>query len=83
MAAVKVFGQAYVRKGPPWAKKGGGVALGRLGFPPGTLPKHLTPYLFKKGGIPAQCARETADLAGRAERVFKMNACVARLKGRK
>jgi len=82
MAAVKVFGQAYVSKGPPWAKKGGGVRLGRLGFPPGTLPSHLRPYLFKKGGIPAECARETAHLAGSAERIFKMNACVSRRKGK-
>ena len=82
MAAVRIFGNAYVSKGPPWAKKGGGVRMGRLGFPPGTLPSHLTSYLFKKGGIPAACASETAHLSG-AARVQAMNVCIARkVKGR-
>jgi len=81
MAAVKVAGNAYITKGPPWAKRFGGLKLGRLGFPPGTLPPKLKPYLFKKGGVPAECARETADLTG-ADRVMAMNVCVARKKGK-
>lgn len=78
MSAIRVAGNAFISKGPPWARRFGGLKLGRLGFPPGTLPKHLIPYLFKKGGIPATCAAETVKLTG-ANRVMSMNTCVARL----
>lgn len=44
--------------------------------PKGTIPKHLAAYLFTKGGIPAECARETAGKKGTA-RVQEMNACVS------
>ena len=45
-------------------------------FPKGAVPKHLAAYLLTKGGIPAECARETADKRG-ATRVRAMNACVS------
>lgn len=77
MSAIRVAGNGYISKGPPWAKRFGGLKLGRLGFPPGTLPKHLIPYLFAKGGDPAACARETVELSG-ANRVMGMNVCIAR-----
>jgi len=38
MAAVRIAGNAYLRKGPPWARRGGGFAVGRLAYPPGTVP---------------------------------------------
>jgi len=81
MAAVKVAGNAYITKGPEWAKRFGGLKLGRLGYPPGTLPPHLKGYLFKKGGDPAKCAAETKGLSG-ADRVRSMNVCIARLRGK-
>lgn len=49
MAAVKVGEEAYITKSPPWAKKP--FKMGRLGFPPGTVPPHLYPYLLKKGDV--------------------------------
>lgn len=82
MSAVKVAGNAYISKGPPWAKRFGGLRLGRLGYAPGTLPPQLSPFLFTKGGDPATCARETANLSG-ANRVMSMNVCIARLRGRR
>ena len=51
MAAVRVAGDAYITKGPPWARRFSGLKLGRLGFPPGTVPSHLRPYLLKKGDV--------------------------------
>ena len=81
MGAVRVFGNAYVSKGPPWGRRGGGLRLGRLGYAPGTLPPQLEPYLFTTE--PRQCATETAKLSG-ASRVMAMNVCIARVKrGRK
>lgn len=81
MSAVRLSeaGNAYVTKAPPWSKDL--FKLGRLGYPPGTLPPQLVPYLFTKGGTPAECARETANLTG-ANRVQSMNVCVARKRGR-
>lgn len=81
MSAVRVAGNAFITKGPPWARRFGGLKLGRLGYPPGTLPPQLTRYLFQRGGVPAQCARETQNLHG-ANRVMSMNVCVARAAGR-
>ena len=80
MSAVKVAGNAYISKGPPWAKRFGGLRLGRLGYAPGTLPPHLVPYLFTTE--PRQCATETAKLSG-TNRVLAMNVCIARVKGRR
>jgi len=79
VSAVRVAGNAYISKGPPWAKRFGGLKLGRLGFPPGTLPRHLVPFLFTNE--PRTCATETARLSG-ADRVMAMNVCIARVKGR-
>jgi len=50
MAAVRM-GSGYITKGPPWAKRFGGLKLGRLGFPPGATPPQLRPYLLKKGDV--------------------------------
>lgn len=62
----------------PWSRKF--PTIKTASFPKGAIPPHLREYLFKKGGIPAKCAAETADLAG-AARVTAMNACVSREKG--
>jgi len=67
-------GKAIVYRSVPWAHSI--FSLKRESFPKGAVPKHLEPYLFRKGGIPAECARETADLKG-AARVTAMNACVS------
>jgi len=70
-------GDAIVYRSVPWARTI--VSLKTQSFPKGAIPRHLMPYLFKKGGDPATCARETVDLAG-AARVRAMNACISRLK---
>jgi hypothetical protein len=57
-----------------WAKKP--ASLKGPSFPKGAVPKHLAAYLFTKGGIPAECARETTGKRG-AARVLAMNACVS------
>ena len=71
-------GNAIIYRSVPWAKSP--FSLKRESFPKGAVPPHLRPYLFKKGGIPAQCAAETANLKG-AARVTAMNACVSAKKG--
>lgn len=78
MAAVRVseMGNAFVMKGPPWAKRFGGLRLGRLANPPGRVPTALVGFLFTSGGVPATCARESAGSAG-AARIERMNACVS------
>jgi len=72
-------GNAIVYRSVPWAHTI--VSLKTQSFPKGAVPKHLMAFLFKKGGDPATCARETADLSGSA-RVRSMNACISRLKGK-
>ena len=81
MAAVRVLGEAFIRKGPPWARRGGGLALGRLANPPGKVPPQLQRFLFQRGGVPAQCADQTRGMGG-VERVLSMNACVSAALGR-
>lgn len=49
MAAVRVGEQAYITKAPPWGKTM--FKMGRLAYPPGTLPPQLRPYLLKKGDV--------------------------------
>jgi len=49
MAAVRLGEEAYITFAPPWSKRM--FKMGRLGFPPGKVPSHLYPYLFKKGEI--------------------------------
>jgi len=68
------MGRAIVYRSVPWAKTP--VSLKRESFPKGQVPEHLVDYLFKKGGIPAECARETKGLRGTA-RIQAMNACVS------
>jgi len=67
-------GNAIVYPAVPWSKRL--FSLKTRSFPKGSVPRHLLQYLFKKGGVPATCARETADKAG-AARVHAMNACVS------
>lgn len=81
MAAVRVLGNAFIFKGPPWAKRGGGLSLGRLANPPGKVPPALQRFLFQTGGVPAQCAQQTRGMGG-AERVLAMNSCVSAALGR-
>lgn len=68
-------GNAILYPSVPWSKRL--VSLKTRSFPKGSVPGHLLPYLFEKGGVPAGCARETADKAG-AARVHAMNSCVSR-----
>lgn len=73
-------GNAIIYQSVPWAKHI--TSLKTQSFPKGAVPSHLMGYLFKTGGVPATCARETVGLAG-ATRVRAMNACVsAALKGK-
>jgi len=72
-------GKAIIYQSVPWAHHI--TSLKRSSFPKGSVPDHLEPYLFKKGGIPATCATKTANLKG-AARVQAMNACVSAMKKR-
>jgi len=67
-------GEAIVYPAVPWSKRL--FSLKTRSFPKGSVPRHLVQYLFKKGGVPASCARETADKSG-AARVHAMNSCVS------
>jgi hypothetical protein len=67
-------GNAILYNAVPWSHRL--VSLKSESFPKGSVPKHLIPFLFKKGGVPATCARETADKSG-AARVLSMNSCVS------
>lgn len=68
-------GNAIVYRSVPWA--GSPFSLKIRSFPKGSVPAHLTQYLFAAGGVPAACARETAGKAG-SSRVHAMNSCVSR-----
>ena len=69
-------GNAILYNSVPWSRRL--VSLKTRSFPKGSVPTHLLPHLFKKGGDPATCARETIDKSG-AARVQGMNACISRL----
>jgi len=74
-------GNAIIYNSVPWSHRL--VSLKSQSFPKGAVPSHLMPYLFKSGGVPADCARKTADKSG-AARVTSMNACVSvALKGKR
>jgi hypothetical protein len=68
-------GNAILYNSVPWSHRL--VSLKSRSFPKGAVPRHLMPYLFKPGGVPASCARETAGKSG-AARVHSMNSCVSR-----
>ena len=68
-------GNAILYNSVPWSHRI--VSLKSRSFPKGAVPRHLMPYLFKSGGVPASCARETAGKSGKA-RVQSMNSCVSR-----
>jgi len=68
-------GNAIVYRSVPWAHTI--VSLKTQSFPKGAVPSHLTGYLFKPGGVPATCARETSEMSG-AARVRAMNSCVSK-----
>lgn len=67
-------GNAILYNSVPWSHRL--VSLKTQSFPKGAVPRHLLQYLFKAGGVPASCARETADKSG-AARVLAMNSCVS------
>lgn len=69
-------GNAIIYRSVPWAHSI--TSLKTQSFPKGAVPRHLMQYLFKKGGDPATCARETMGMAG-STRVRGMNACISRL----
>lgn len=74
MGAVRVAGNAYITKGPPWAYRFSGLKLGRLGFPPGKVPAHLAPYLLKKGDVSpivSECRSQGKGGVGLVECIFK------------
>ncbi|MBA7664879.1 hypothetical protein ES703_72944 [subsurface metagenome] len=75
--SLSAAGNAIVYPAVPWSKRL--FSLKTRSFPAGAVPRHLLQYLFKKGGDPATCARETADKSG-AARVTSMNACISRLR---
>ncbi len=72
--ALTEAGNAIVYPAVPWSKRL--FSLKVRSFPKGSVPRHLMGFLFKKGGVPASCAKETADKAG-AARVHAMNSCVS------
>jgi len=57
-------GDAIVYPSVPWSRRL--FSLKTQSFPKGAVPRHLMAYLFKKGGDPATCARETIDKSGAA-----------------
>jgi len=67
-------GNAIVYPSVPWSRRL--FSLKTQSFPKGAVPRHLLGFLFKKGGVPATCAKETADKSG-AARVQAMNSCVS------
>ena len=67
-------GNAIVYPAVPWSRRL--FSLKTRSFPAGSVPRHLLGFLFKKGGVPATCAKETADKSG-AARVLAMNSCVS------
>ncbi len=67
-------GNAIVYPSVPWSHRL--FSLKTESFPKGAVPPHLSGYLFSKGGVPAECARDTQGKAG-AARVMSMNACVS------
>jgi len=69
-------GNAILYNAVPWSHRI--VSLKTQSFPKGAVPRHLMAFLFKKGGDPATCARETATVSG-AARVRAMNSCISRL----
>ena len=73
-------GNAIIYPSVPWSRRL--ISLKTQSFPKGAVPTHLIGFLFKKGGVPAECARETADKSG-AARVLAMNACVSVRKKRR
>ena len=68
-------GNAILYNSVPWSHRL--VSLKTQSFPKGSVPRHLMGHLFKPGGDPATCARETADKRG-ATRVHAMNACISK-----
>ena len=74
--ALTEAGNAIIYSSVPWAHKM--VSLKTQSFPKGAVPAHLMSYLFKAGGAPTTCAKETSGKSG-ATRVRAMNACVSRL----
>jgi len=72
-------GSAIVYPSVPWSRRL--FSLKTQSFPKGAVPRHLMAHLFKAGGDPATCARETVGKAG-ATRVLAMNACISRLRKR-
>jgi len=69
-------GNAILYNAVPWSKRL--ISLKTQSFPKGAVPRHLLGFLFKAGGDPATCARETIGKAG-ATRVRAMNSCISRL----
>jgi len=70
-------GDAIVYPSVPWSRRL--FSLKTQSFPKGAVPRHLLPFLFKAGGDPATCARETIAKSG-ATRVRSMNSCISRLR---
>ena len=70
-------GNAILYNSVPWSHRL--ISLKTQSFPKGAVPRHLLSFLFKKGGDPATCAKETIDKRG-AARVVAMNSCISRLK---
>jgi len=70
-------GNAIIYNSVPWSRRL--VSLKTQSFPKGAVPRHLLGFLFKAGGDPATCARETIGKSG-AARVLGMNACISRLR---
>lgn len=67
-------GNAILYNAVPWSHRL--ISLKTRSFPKGSVPRHLVQYLFKSGGVPAACARETAGKSG-ASRIHAMNSCVS------
>lgn len=76
MAAIPLrdINRAIVYRAPSWSKRQ--FVLKRESYPKGAVPEHLAKYLFTKGGVTTECAKQTEKLKG-TDRINAMNSCVS------
>lgn len=72
--SLSAAGNAIIYPSVPWSRRL--FSLKTRSFPKGAIPWPLVGMQFEKGGLPARCARDTADKSG-AARVHAMNSCVS------
>jgi hypothetical protein len=71
MTAIPIGQPGYISKAPPWSKRF--FKMGRLGFPPGSVPRPLQDYLLKKGDVSpivSDCRNKGKGGAGLVQCIF-------------